>query len=115
MQHALVVSKIAIQFEFNREIYAPERATMSVLNLRLSYFQADKICSVKGGYPGAKLPSASYRITTYKGPELGLMGEIPGVLYRMYELNCCQAANAEIHEHNSPSLLQKLKRRCMGH
>ena len=87
---------------------------MSVLPLHITYFQADRIYGIKGRYAGQQHQSAPYRVTTYKGPELGLIGELPAVLYKLHELNTAQAANDELHEDTASSLLQKLKRHCMG-
>lgn len=87
---------------------------MSVLPLRITYFQADKMHGVKGSNAAQQNQSAPYRITTYKGPELGLMGELPAVLYKLFELNTAQAANDELQSDISPSLLQKIKRHCIG-
>ncbi len=88
---------------------------MSVTPLHLHYFQADKIYIFNGRYTGQLQQSAPYQITTYNGPELGLIGVLPALLYRLYELNTAQAANDELLEANPPSLLQKLKQRCIGH
>jgi hypothetical protein len=88
---------------------------MSVSLLRITYFQADKIHNVGARRVGQSAQSAPYRITTYKGPEMGLMGVLPAVLYKLHEVNSAQSANDELHEEIPASLLQKLKRRCMGH
>lgn len=88
---------------------------MSVTPLHLNYFQADKIYIYNGRYTGQLQQSNPYQITTYNGPELGLIGVLPALLFRLYELNSAQAANDELMVENSTSLLQKLKHRCIGH
>jgi len=76
---------------------------MSVSAIRITYFQADKItCS------GAQRQASPYRVTTYKGPQLGLFGELPAALYQLHELNSSEAANSDLYESSSPGLFERL-------
>ena len=86
---------------------------MSVSLLRITYFQADKILNMSSRRVGELQKSAPYRITTYRGPELGLIGVLPAVLYKMYELNSAQAANCSDQEYSSQPLLQRLQQ-CLS-
>jgi hypothetical protein len=79
---------------------------MSVSAIRITYFQADKLrCA------GAALQSAPYRITTYRGPEVGLLGLLPAVLNKVHEMNTAEAANSAQFESSTPSLFERLTRR----
>jgi hypothetical protein len=83
---------------------------MSVSSLRVTYFQADKMMGVSGLRAGQLRQSAPYRITTYRGPELGLMGELSAVLHKLHELDSTQAANGSDTEDRTQPLLQRLQR-----
>ena len=84
----------------------------SVTALHITWFQAEKLYNVSGGYSKAQHRSSPYRITTYKGPELGLIGSLPAVLYKLHEINTAEAANQEEVPVTGFSLLQKFKRHC---
>ena len=78
---------------------------MSVSAISITYFLADKIaCS------GMQRQSSPYRVTTYKGPVLGLLGTLPAVLYKLHETNPAEAANADLYENSFPGLFEKLTR-----
>jgi len=76
---------------------------MSVSAVRITYFQADKI-TVHGSHRHA----SPYRVTTYKGPRLGLVGTLPAVLSKLHELNSAAAANADQFEHSAPGFFERL-------
>ncbi len=76
---------------------------MSVSAISLTYFLADKIAC-----PRVQGQSSPYRITTYKGPQLGLLGCLPAALCQVYELNAADAANSELYENSSPGLFERL-------
>jgi len=78
---------------------------MSVSPLRITYFQTDKIRSA-----GMQQQSAAYRVTTYKGPEIGLLGALPAVLLKLHALNTAEASNSDFYENSTSRLLQKLTR-----
>jgi len=80
---------------------------MSVSPLRITYFQADKI-----RFAGMQQQSAAYRITTYKGPELGLLGSLPAVLNKVHAVNIANASNSGEYESSAHGLLQRLTRFC---
>lgn len=84
----------------------------SVSALRITYFQAERLCNVSGGRSLAQRQSSPYRITTYKGPEVGLIGPMTAVLNRLYEVNAAEAANLDESFAPEHSLLQKFKRYC---
>ncbi|HKX56954.1 MAG TPA: hypothetical protein VJN01_12665 [Xanthomonadales bacterium] len=87
----------------------------SVSTLRITYFQAEKLYQVSGGRSLAQRQSSPYRITTFRGPEVGLIGSLPAVLNKLHEVNNAAAANqAEMPEAEN-SLLQKFKRYCLQH
>lgn len=85
----------------------------SVSALRITYFQAERLCHVSGGHSMAQRQSSPYRITTFRGPELGLIGSLPAVLHKVHEVNAAAAANQEEMPAAEQSLLQKLKRYCL--
>lgn len=85
----------------------------SVRALRMTYFQAQKLHSVNGDRALSQCQSAPYRITTFNGPDLGLIGYLPAVLYKLHEINASSAANREDTPESAPSLLQKIKRYCL--
>jgi hypothetical protein len=85
----------------------------SVSALRITYFQADKLCNVIGGHNSAQRQSSPYRITTFRGRELGLIGCLPAVLNKLHEVNHAAAANQADLSATEQSLLQKFKRYCL--
>jgi len=88
--------------------------TSSVTALRLTCFQAEKLSQVSGSHNASQRQSSPYRITTFKGPELGLIGKLPAVLYKLHEIDTAKAANGEdLPAAESNSLLQRIKRRCL--
>lgn len=86
---------------------------MSVSPVRITYFHADKLRSFGGRSVLPQAQSAPYRITTYTGPELGMMGALPAVLFKLYEVNAAQSANDELHEETALKLLQKFRQHCL--
>lgn len=78
---------------------------MSVSAIRITYFQADKITG-----HGAQRQASPYRVTTYKGPRLGLVGTLPAVLWKLHELNSGAAANADQFENPTPGFFERLTR-----
>lgn len=82
----------------------------SVSAVRITYFQAEKIYNVSGGRSPAQRQASPYRITTYKGPELGLVGSLTAVVHKMYEVNAAEAANQDEISSSEYSLLRKFKR-----
>lgn len=86
---------------------------MSVSPVRITYFHADKLRSFGGRNVLPQSQSAPYRITTYKGPELGLVGALPAVLFKLHEVNAAQAANDEVLGETASTLLQKLRQHCL--
>lgn len=86
-------------------------AIVSVSSLRLTYFQADKLRHAGGN---SRSQSSPYRITTYKGPELGLVGALPTVLNRLHDVDALDAANQSARQPSDTSLLQKIKLHYLG-
>jgi hypothetical protein len=84
----------------------------SVSAMRITYFQAEKLYNVSGGRSSAQRQSSPYRITTFRGPELGLIGCLPAVLHKVHEVNNAVAANQADMPTAENSLLQKFKRYC---
>ncbi len=80
---------------------------MSVSAIRITYFQADKLRCVSG-----QQQSAPYRITTYRGPELGLLGALPAVLNRIHATSTAAAANSDQYQNSTSRLIEKLVRYC---
>ena len=78
---------------------------MSVTSIRLTYFQTEKLRCASGQQ------SAPYRITTYKGPEVGMVGYMPAVICRMHGSVTVQAANESEQEYRSQPLWQRLAQR----
>lgn len=81
--------------------------------IRITYFQAEKLYNVGGGRSSAQRQSSPYRITTFRGPELGLIGSLPAVLYKLHEINSAEAANQEDRPAAGHALLQKFKSYCL--
>jgi hypothetical protein len=77
--------------------------------LRITYFQAEKLYNVGGGRTAAQRQSSPYRVTTYRGPELGLLGSLPAALHRRHDINLVDAANQEEFAPTRASLLQKIR------
>jgi hypothetical protein len=86
---------------------------MSVSLIRITYFRADKLRNFGGRQVLPQTQSAPYRITTYIGPELGLIGALPAVLFKLHEVNAAQSANDELYEETSFSLLRKFRQHCL--
>lgn len=84
----------------------------SVSAIRITYFQAEKISNVSGGHSAAQRQSSPYRITTYRGPELGLVGCMQAVVHKLYETDIFEAANQDEQSMPGNSLLQKFKQYC---
>ncbi len=84
-------------------------APASLSSLRITYFSAEKLYNVSGGRNSAQRRSSPYLVTTYRGPELGLTGSLPPVLYRLHEINCAEAANQEEWAPTRASMLQKIR------
>ncbi len=80
---------------------------MSVSAVRITYFKADRIACA-----GAQRETSPYRVTTYRGPQLGLLGAIPAMICRLHELKSAEAANSNRYENPAPSLLERLTRLC---
>ena len=79
---------------------------MTVSPLSLTYFHSEKLRCASG-----QQQASPYRITTYKGSKIGLMGKISGILAPVNELH---AANLSDSEYAEQSLLFRLKMRVMG-
>lgn len=86
---------------------------MSVSAIRITYFQADKLFQLSDLRAVGESQSSPYRITTYRGPELGLMGSMPAVLNRLHEIDTAIAANEAGQAQAADGLFQKLKRACL--
>lgn len=78
---------------------------MSVSAIRITYFLADRIAC-----PRVQGQASPYRVTTYKGPQLGLLGALPAEIYSLHELNTAEAANAVLYENSLPGLFERLTR-----
>ncbi|HET6566174.1 MAG TPA: hypothetical protein VFG52_12235 [Xanthomonadales bacterium] len=85
---------------------------MSVSAIRITYFQADKLFQLSDLCAVGESQSSPYRITTYKGPEIGLVGSMPAVLNKLHEVNSAIAANEADQPQAADGLLQRLKRAC---
>lgn len=78
----------------------------------MTYFQAEKLYHFGGGRNPAQHQSSPYRVTTYVGPELGLVGALPAALYRLHGVNTADAANQQDWNPAQFTLLQKIRRHC---
>lgn len=76
---------------------------MSVSAVRITYFQADRIAC-----QGSSEVVSPYRVTTYRGPQLGLLGAIPAVICRLHELRSAEAANSVAFDIPAPGLIERL-------
>jgi hypothetical protein len=86
---------------------------MSVSQVRITYFQADKLRCSGARRLATQAQSAPYRITTYRGPELGLAGSIPAMLVKIHGVDAEHSANEEAFEAAPTSLLQKFRQHCL--
>lgn len=81
---------------------------MTNSSIRITFFQAEKMRCASGQQ------SVPYRVTTYKGPEVGLMGQVPAFARKMHDIDVGEAANYSDEEFNSQPLLQKVWCRISG-
>jgi hypothetical protein len=86
---------------------------MSVSQVRITYFQADKLRSFSGHSVSTEAQSAPYRITTYRGPEVGLAGPMSAMLVKMHGVKADDSANEVVFEAAPAGLLQKFKQHCL--
>ena len=82
---------------------------MTNSSIRITFFQAEKMRCASGGQ------SVPYRVTTYKGPEVGLMGQAPAFIKKMHDVDVGEAANLSDEQFNAQRpLLQKVWHRISG-
>ena len=86
---------------------------MSVSAIRITYFQADKLFQLSDLRAVGESQSSPYRITTYRGPEIGLIGSMPAVLNKLHEVDSAIAANEGSQGQAAGGFFQRLKQACL--